>query len=543
MGAIIEVKYFNSFILKKINATVTSNKVPVWNGSPGIPGDSGYPIISESQTNNWAIEEARIRGGFNNTNVDYGVKAFLVESEPNAIIRGNSLIYSGIFNSRTGINNTNVFSVGENIIKSADPANGTIQKLYAEDTNLIIFQESKVSRALIDKDAIYSAEGGGSITNVNTTIGTIQPYGGNFGISKDPGSFATYGYRKYFTDKDRNAVLRLSMDGLTEISTYGMYDYFRDNFSSIDTQGTNGVIIGGWDIHNKQYVVSTKPNASVDTEEFSTLSFDESVKGWTSFFTYNPDQVFSMRNNFYTMKDNSLYQHYSTTDINNNPVNRGSFYGVTTPASVSFIFNPSVSLSKVFKTVNYEGSNGWQVDSFVSDNTGKDASNGSWISNSDSSALIKSYDEGVYTESGVVYRVGFIRKENKYNANLLNNSNIRAGQVLGGQSVSGIKGYFADVTISTDGIFALSSAAVNNSTTIPLKQIKGIINSNAIGKKVTGIGVPYGTSVVSIPSNNSVVVNVAQTISINTELFIGGTDPGGAKELYAVSSNYSESSY
>ena len=86
---------------------------------------------------------------------------------------------------------------------------------------------------MIDKDAIYSAEGGGSITNVNTTIGTIQPYGGNFGISRDPGSFATYGYRKYFSDKDRNAILRLSMDGLTEISTYGMYDYFRDEIRSV----------------------------------------------------------------------------------------------------------------------------------------------------------------------------------------------------------------------------------------------------------------------------------------------------------------------
>ena len=540
MGAIIEVKYFNSFILKKINATVASNKVPVWNGSPGIPGDSGYPIISEDQTNNWAIEEARIRGGFNNTNVDYGVKAYLVEDEPNAVIRGNSLIYSGIFNSRTGVNNTNVFSVGEDITKSADPANGTIQKLYAEDTNLIIFQESKVSRALIDKDAIYSAEGGGSITNINTTIGTIQPFGGNFGISRDPGSFATYGYRKYFTDKDRNAVLRLSMDGLTEISNYGMYDYFRDDFSNIDTQGTNGVIIGGWDIHNKQYVVSTKPNASVDTEEFSTLSFDESVKGWTSFFTYNPDQVFSMRNNFYTMKDNALYKHYSTTDVNNNIVNRGSFYGITSPASVSFIFNPSVSLSKVFNTVNYEGSNGWQVDSFVSDSTGRDAANGSWILNVDSSALIRSYDEGIYTENGVIYRAGFVRKENKYNANLVNNSTIRSGEVLGGQSVTGIKGYFADVTISTDGTSALSSAAVNNSTTIPLKQIKGPV---VVGKAVTGIGVSYGTVIVSIPSNNSIVVSSAQTITIDTEIMIGGTNPGGSKELFAVSSNYSESSY
>ena len=53
----------------------------------------------------------------------------------------------------------------------------------------------------------------------------------------------------------------------------------------------------------------------------------------------------------------------------------------------------------------------------------------------------------------------------------------------------------------------------------------------------------YGTVIVSVPSNNSIIVNLSQTISIDTEIMIGGTDPGGAKELFAVSSNYSESSY
>jgi hypothetical protein len=477
MGAVIEVKYFNSFVLKKVNIDIDNESVyPSWNGLPSVPQSiGGYPVAATGDigSDNWNIEEARIRGGYNNTNVDYGVKAYLTEDEPRASVRSNSLIYSGIYNSRTGVNNTNVFSVAEEITKSADPANGSIQKLYAEDTNLIIFQQLKVSRALIDKDAIYSAEGGGSITNVNTTIGTIQPYAGEFGISNDPASFAVYGYRKYFTDKNKNAVLRLSRDGITEISNYGMYDYFRDEFNNINTPGAQGVLKAGWDIHNKQYVLSSQPSIYASSNQYSTLSFDESVNGWTSFFTYKPDQLFSLKNSFYTVKGNGLYKHYVGFDAENNAISRGTFYGETNPTSISFVFNPKVSMSKVFRTVNYEGDNGWQIDSFDSDNTGKDSSNGSWILNKDSSALVKSYEEGAYTENGVTYRVGFNRKENKYNANLVNNSNIRAEEVLGGSSVSGIKGHFANVTISTD-------------TT---------------------------------------------------------TDPGGAKELFAVSSNYSESSY
>ena len=225
-GSIIEVKYFNTFLLKKVN---NSAEKVIWNGSFGIPTDiGGQPVLDVNRDSSWAIEESRIRGGYNNTSVDFGAKAYLVEDEPNGTRRFNTLIYSGIFNSRTGINQTNVFSVGEDITKSADPANGSIQKLYAEDTNLNVFQELKVSRALIDKDAIYSAEGGGTVTASNLVIGVIQPYPGKYGISKNPESFAIYGNNKYFSDKNNNAVLRLS-GGIEEISSYGMKDFLEMN--------------------------------------------------------------------------------------------------------------------------------------------------------------------------------------------------------------------------------------------------------------------------------------------------------------------------
>ncbi|MDH3876662.1 MAG: hypothetical protein OET18_02365, partial [Desulfobacterales bacterium] len=145
---VIEVKYFNSFILRK---TVAADDItPMWNGSRGDNTYANSNIIDPpavANDNNWAIEESRIRGGYNNTSVQLGVKAYLVEDNPNASILTNSMIYSGIFNSRTGVNDTNVFSIGEDITKSVNPANGSIQKLYAENTNLTIFQEAKISRA------------------------------------------------------------------------------------------------------------------------------------------------------------------------------------------------------------------------------------------------------------------------------------------------------------------------------------------------------------------------------------------------------------
>ena len=295
-GAIIEVKYFNTFLLKK---TVDNGKNVLWNGSFGIPESiGGYPATAANEkADSWVIEESRIRGGYNNTSVDFGAKAYIVEEEPQGTRRFNAIIYSGIFNSRTGINRTNVFSVAEDITKAADPANGSIQKLHAEDTNLNVFQELKVSRALIDKDAIYAAEGGGTVTASNLVIGVIQPYAGKFGISKNPESFASYGFKKYFSDVNNNSVLRLSKDGLTEISNYGMKDFFRDELNAVTTNQSSGKIIGAYDIYGKDYVISMQ-----NGENFKTLNFDEKPTGWVSFFSYAPDQAFSLRNNFYTVK-------------------------------------------------------------------------------------------------------------------------------------------------------------------------------------------------------------------------------------------------
>ena len=457
MATILEVKYFNSDVLKKMLDNTSGT--PRWNGSFGIPEDiGGFPRTTNINNDlSWIVEESRIRGGYNNTSTDYGVRAYLVELEPNSSIRFNSLIYSGIYNSRTGVNETNVFSVAEEITKSLDPANGSIQKLYAEDTNLIIFQEFKVNKALIDKDAIYSAEGGGlPVSSLKTVVGQIVPYAGNFGIGKHPESFAVYGYNKYFVDPNQHSVLRLGANGIEEISNTGMNSFFRSEIINIDSINFGkGKIIGAWDIYNKEYVLSLQ--ASNPTLELTnpTLSYDERAGGWISFYSYKPSQSFSIRNQHYTTFEDKLYLHNTPDGIYN------EFYGVSTPSSVDFVFNPMPSNSKVFNTVNYEGTNGWQVDSFSSDETGP----GTYVSTNafvvDTTALVRSYTEGAYdsavppnTGSAAVvqpiFRAGFDRKENKYCANLINNTPVSQGEIIFGDQISGIKGFFANVKVSTD---------------------------------------------------------------------------------------------
>ena len=96
MAYAVEVKFFNSFVLKKV---VTEDKDNTWPSLITATTENNtiwpvYPLSAYNGTDqdnfNWAIEESRLRGGFNNVEVGYGVKAYAVEPEPNASLRPNS---------------------------------------------------------------------------------------------------------------------------------------------------------------------------------------------------------------------------------------------------------------------------------------------------------------------------------------------------------------------------------------------------------------------------------------------------------------------
>mgnify|MGYP003643297823 FL=1 len=414
--------------------------------------------LPNNVADNWFIEESRIRGGYNNTSVDYGVKAYLVEDEPAQSNLFSGLIHSGIFNSRTGVNNTNQFSVGEDITRTIDPVNGSIQKLYAEDTNLIIFQESKVSKSLIDKDAIYSAEGNASVTSRNLVIGQNVAFGGEYGISTDPESFAVNGYRKYFTDRDQNVVCRLSMDGITPISNYGMTDFFRDKLSTAVVGG----IKGGWDAHNKQYVVSidggvgpTPGGSGILGPIYNTLSFDESVKGWTSLFDYKPNQIFSLNNNYFTANAGKIYKHYT---LEKSTTARGVFYGINYNSNVTLVFNGAPSMIKNFQTINYEGDTAWKMVSF---NTNTDRALP--ITEAVFATTLEQMQNALLINR-------FKLKEDKYFGDLVNNTSAQNGEVVFGGSSSGVKGFFGEVKMEVNNannakkeLFAVSTGFVQSS--------------------------------------------------------------------------------
>ena len=214
-------------------------------------GLSWYNCFSFSN----GIESNRIKDDFNEPFISNGVKASTTIQEAyKEERRKTGLIYSGLYNSNSGVNDLNQFIMAEKITKDLNPTYGSIQKLFQRRISLIAFCEDRVIQITSNKDAIYNADGNPQLISSSNVLGDANPFVGDYGISKNPESFASESYRAYFTDKQRGSVIRLSKDGLTPISKAGMQSWFRDNLREYNS------LIGTYDSYKEDYNLTLTNN-------------------------------------------------------------------------------------------------------------------------------------------------------------------------------------------------------------------------------------------------------------------------------------------
>lgn len=88
-----------------------------------------------------------------------------------------------------------------------------------------------------------------------------------------------------------------------------------------------------------------------------TVSYDDNINGWSSFYSYQPEWMVNMNNEFYTFKNGQIYMHNQASAPRNN------FYGVQFNTELEVVSNEAPSEVKIFKTVGLEGSTGnWTID-------------------------------------------------------------------------------------------------------------------------------------------------------------------------------------
>jgi hypothetical protein len=210
--------------------------------------------IENSDYNGWAfgngLESNRILDDWNEATLEYSLRVNSTVDDYKNKISENAICYSGIYGINTGINRLNEFNLSLANFKYLDKAFGSIQKLHARDTDLLAFQEEKISSVLYGKNLLFDAAGGGQIASIPEVLGNQIAFQYENGISRNPESFAMWGEDIFCSDSRRGTVIQIRGNEIAEING-GMQSHFRD----LMAENSNTQKLGGYDPYNKNYVL------------------------------------------------------------------------------------------------------------------------------------------------------------------------------------------------------------------------------------------------------------------------------------------------
>jgi hypothetical protein len=299
------------------------------------------------------FESAKIRDSFLGLYLGQDTRPSTFVEEYAENVRFADMTYSGPYIENTGVNQLSSFNLSQSNFKDdLEKKWGSVQRIYGRDTDVVVFQEDKVSKVLFGKRLLYNTDGTANVASIDDVLGQQVPYAGDFGIARNPESFAVDGFNMYYTDAKRGAVLRLGLNGNTRISKAGMDNYFLELFK----EQPNSLKLGGYDPYYDQYVFHSLGGTFQLNPAFTTLTFDEDIDGWTSFHSFQPEDILGMNNRLFTWKDGELYEHHRED------ATRNEYYGTVYPSQISVVVNENPSVIKILKALKIEGTTAWDVD-------------------------------------------------------------------------------------------------------------------------------------------------------------------------------------
>lgn len=340
---------------------------PAISVSPSYPGSVSYTTYEQDQTSvtngakiqinypdypngdynsfayNTALETYRIKDAYNAPTMDYSLRVTAIVDNYEEEYKFASLTYSGVFQATTSINKLNEFNLSLANFKNLDKRYGSVQKLKARDTDLLTLHQDKITSVLYGKNLLYDAVGGSQVASIPEVLGNQVAYPGEFGISNNPESFATWGDACYFTDQKRGSVVKLIGEQVLPISTQGMgafwIDTMRDN--------PNNFKFGGIDPYNGFYVVSISDRV----KESCSLNINPSIKNVSSSVSQGPVFMFSIDSMSPSWTISIVDNGYGTSWVNCQTLS-GSYSQFI---YASYAANPSNNSRSVIFRVNYCG--------------------------------------------------------------------------------------------------------------------------------------------------------------------------------------------
>lgn len=95
----------------------------------------------------------------------------------------------------------------------------------------------------------------------------------------------------------------------------------------------------------------------------NTLAFSNDSQGWTSFFSYIPENMIGMNSYFYSFSNGNLYRH-------NTNETRNKFYNVQYTSKITTVFNIDQGSVKNFNTISLNSEDSWNCNILTDLSTG-----------------------------------------------------------------------------------------------------------------------------------------------------------------------------
>lgn len=232
---------------------------------------------------------------------------------------------------------------------------GPINSLIVYQDTLYFIQKKGFGKLYVNPMAIVNTGNFGAVTlglgdtiqkhdYISTDVGTSHQWS----VTRSPNSLL-------FVDSTNKKVFKYNNSGLLSISdAYGQRNTFVRLLHDDILNNDNPILFSGihctYDYFHDEYLISIlnryTDSAGVLHPEFNTISFNEKVDRWNSFYGFVPAIYLSNRTQLWSpslVTVDDLYIH--------NNGKYATFYGATFPSTIKLLSNPNGKYTKLFNNL------------------------------------------------------------------------------------------------------------------------------------------------------------------------------------------------
>ena len=262
----------------------------------------------------------------------------------------------------TNINNTNRFYPLN--FEEADASYGDILRLKTRENFIRMFQRHKVGMIPIYRQIIVDNATSSQVALSERLLNKPNYYSGDYGIDKYGSSLISTDYGDYFVDTLNKAIVRVSLDGITNVSdTNNLMTWSNDNIFE-DSYG-----YGCFNYENRNVIMLIGRLTTVNNQivnQNKIVAYNEPKKKFESFYSYTEAQAmlfingiiysFLGTNPVIGINGKEVYKHDNL--LRNNFFEAGP---VGVPSEIHTVFNGNVQLKKTYTAIEELSTSIWEA--------------------------------------------------------------------------------------------------------------------------------------------------------------------------------------